>query len=800
MATSKNVGSIWPNMERMSGVQRFTGAASLIHEVDESAVPGVEPFYYKLVFDLDMSNFRDSAEKFNQWRETEAAKVSQENFSMFFRLLEVIVEQYEAAVEAEDKERTAEKLKNAAASDDMLIVDESTITSAVNHGLPPKALRCFMETVFESDEIGADFEFQEGDDVPKVALIRFHAFIFFGKIDIGEIFHSVIASNTKMHKNCENKTMRNKREANLFAQVEEHEFYKHIRSVHMFADRNVGTYTGSDEYIRVGTSGNNCFKSGAQSVAEARRSAHYFPAHPLNVFRIETSIRRQLYNVKSEEHSQNSLQMNATIYNQHSFPIPSAVTEFTVDQISNFFVHCRFLPHYQKFVLTKKAASGLFISSHESLPVYSLAELDACSDAERHRLAAARTTDPEAIMAYGGYSTMDDPELKKAYEDSYQEVRETALELKKKLPRFDDPAFREAYAAFQNETIKLFTARVCGTGVAASEQWIQVVDFYENKTTKDCAMGQVIIPGLYDRHACANLSIFAVAVIERMVEYENIVHVSTAHRLMYLLESARLDAYRYEFEMHFNVILSGAAQVSKSFLFEQMTRFSIPKTVSTVSHKTARADFVDGNRNDQINAVEEMDTGITSAAGTRGFNADLVAKQKDYLTTMVRKSLVYDKKDEHSRLRTNRISTSIQMATYMKATNDPTHNIDPALRSRFLCQVVDNNERPNKSIAECKYALRKHKKEPDFVLRDYKCCLRSQQEQMVVALVFKLIGMGVLCKVNLGAADNIFSRFQAKIGDRILLDRDNERIRMIARIETIKLAFHCVFKVRGGAC
>ena len=106
------------------------------------------------------------------------------------------------------------------------------------------------------------------------------------------------------------------------------------------------------------------------------------------------------------------------------------------------------------------------------------------------------------------------------------------------------------------------------------------------------------------------LSVFANRYIRLMEIYEQYYLVSTSHRMLYLVQHARYDAFRRDFGLHFNCFQAGDGACSKSFLFDLMAKFSIPGTIEVLTYQTGKADAVDGNRNDIVTVCHEAPPGM----------------------------------------------------------------------------------------------------------------------------------------------------------------------------------------------
>ena len=90
-----------------------------------------------------------------------------------------------------------------------------------------------------------------------------------------------------------------------------------------------------------------------------------------------------------------------------------------------------------------------------------------------------------------------------------------------------------------------------------------------------------------------SLSPFANLMVRRLVQYEKLLKTSTVHRELLITLVASRDAYRRSFDLHTNPLLAGAGSSSKSYILNCVEKLSIPGTVQTVTHITAKADAIE---------------------------------------------------------------------------------------------------------------------------------------------------------------------------------------------------------------
>ena len=153
--------------------------------------------------------------------------------------------------------------------------------------------------------------------------------------------------------------------------------------------------------------------------------------------------------------------------------------------------------------------------------------------------------------------------------------------------------FGRSYAKFQD------------WAVVAMERQCQIQTPKFPRSYRKCFGGAHHQPIIKHNITSPELSVFANRFIGLMEVYEQYYLISTAHRMMYLIQHARYDAFRRDFGLHFNCFQAGDGACSKSFLFDLMAKLSIPGTIEVLTYQTGKADAVDGKRNDITTVCHE---------------------------------------------------------------------------------------------------------------------------------------------------------------------------------------------------
>lgn len=278
--------------------------------------------------------------------------------------------------------------------------------------------------------------------------------------------------------------------------------------------------------------------------------------------------------------------------------------------------------------------------------------------------------------------------------------------------------------------------------------------------------------------------------------------VATAHSELIKLHYAVYDAYRQhgENQLHWNMIYTGEGATSKSFVFEQKQRMSIPGTISEISYQTTRADAIDGDQNDHITVFNEAPPGLFQAK-SRGEDAQkaLSAMKEKLTSNRVRtKEFV---RDEETGERKNRIAISSQIGCYVGATNDNPADAEEAVATRFHWGEFEKVFRKDKSISDYQRKAFEMQSKPELMKMHDRFLYYCQDQQMKVFYVWKFIFCGIIRDVDLDAADVVFrqvSNFLKKNHTIRIPPRTVERYRIMCRILTITNALDMVFNIRGS--
>ena len=349
--------------------------------------------------------------------------------------------------------------------------------------------------------------------------------------------------------------------------------------------------------------------------------------------------------------------------------------------------------------------------------------------------------------------------------------------------------FPAAYRDYQAWAIHAMKTQCLDPDAAISEVVSKMLSWRENH--QESAVIQ-------HRITDSSLSVFANRVVALMEGYEQYYLISTAHRMMFLIQHARYDAFRRDFGLHFNCFQAGEGATSKSFLFDQMAKQSIPGTVEVLTYQTGKADAVDGNRNDMTTVCHEAPPGMFRSAKNPNADSTQEAMFKEKLTSQRVTAKIWCQ-DEATGRRSARLTKSECVGVWMGATNDPPHEVEEALKTRFFWGNFEQQQRRGRDIDDCMNGERMMST-ADKEHR-YRLFMESKEEQFRVMLVEKAIWAGVICDVNTSATNILLPRLKKKMTRKSIIHpgpRDWVRVKIFSRLMAIVTAIERVCNLPGG--
>lgn len=256
-----------------------------------------------------------------------------------------------------------------------------------------------------------------------------------------------------------------------------------------------------------------------------------------------------------------------------------------------------------------------------------------------------------------------------------------------------------------------------------------------------------------------SMSSFGNMMADTMMAFENILRISTTHSILMRLIVNSLDAYRYEFNLHNNILLVGAGATGKSHLLEMLEKvLFIPDSVTKVSHLTDKAMTVDTDSNDAILTFHEMPPVLMGTDKNSGDTGSGLIKDLMTSCKVDTYSIVVD---EGRRMAIK--CSSERVSVIIMASNEPRYLIPEALATRMQCIQVNSNTRQKFSINDMTSSVDGVKGGDYFEksTNDLDFERRWKIIQIMVNMVEKAIYVGALEDVNI----RVFETLQLKMTD-----------------------------------
>jgi hypothetical protein len=291
------------------------------------------------------------------------------------------------------------------------------------------------------------------------------------------------------------------------------------------------------------------------------------------------------------------------------------------------------------------------------------------------------------------------------------------------------------------------------------------------------------------------MSTFGNMMADTMLGFENILRISTTHAILLRLIVNSLDAYRYEFNLHNNILLVGAGATGKSHLLEQLEKFLfLDGTVTKVSHLTDKAMTVDTDANDAILTFHEMPQVLMGTDKNSGDTGSGLIKD---LMTSCKVDTYSIHVDDGRRFATK--CSSERVSVILMASNEPRDLIPEALATRMQCIQVNTNTRQKFSINDMTSSIdgvrggdyfQKSANDIDFERR-------WKITQIMVNMVEKAIYTGSLEDVNICVFDTLQLKMTdyMKNHDELMQKNGNDReIKFMKRFARTLTIIHAVNK------
>lgn len=640
-------------------------------------------------------------------------------------------------------------------------------------------LQLFLQMVFETsnlegDEVPSDkypyaqawLEWVPKVDNPEIAVsYRIHAVSYSDQVRFGKQLSKLLSVSASMHKESNGRKM-NSRKADPLAGLHSYQKWHRVNGLEMYLRTICDRYSGTQDY----TSQMNAILKPTAKLCDADPQTGN-PANPSLVFTIDRALARTPKTADPRFLDRAAYVHDPTAYasvGQLCFPSSEHVLLLTPAQLHPKVFCGKYLPEHQHWMQTQKAlpTTKILATDYDNLCETEY-DIRTPADIERARI--------EGLSDRSAFDSV-------AQQTKVRYAREC-------LPFEGTEDFPDAYRRFQDWAIHAMKTQCLDPDAAISEVVSKMLLWRDNHQESSV---------IKHRITDSSLSVFANRVVGLMEGYEQYYLISTAHRMMFLIQHARYDAFRRDFGLHFNCFQAGEGATSKSFLFDQMAKQSIPGTVEVLTYQTGKADAVDGNRNDVTTVCHEAPPGMFRSAKNPNADSTQEAMFKEKLTSQRVTAKIWCQ-DEATGRRSARLTKSECVGVWMGATNDPPHEVEEALKTRFFWGNFEQQQRRGRDIDDCMNGERMMST-ADKAHR-HRLFLESKEEQFRVMLVEKAIWAGAIRDVNTNATNILLPRLKKKMTCNSIIHpgpRDWERVKIFSRLMAIVTAIERVCNLPGG--
>jgi len=292
-----------------------------------------------------------------------------------------------------------------------------------------------------------------------------------------------------------------------------------------------------------------------------------------------------------------------------------------------------------------------------------------------------------------------------------------------------------------------------------------------------------------------NISVFGHHAISKMVQYETLYQVASAHRECYWLLIARNDAFRHEHNLHLNAMFIGDAATSKSFMQTQVEQNSIGKTTKSLTYQTTRSGAVDHDDNHSVRQFDEAPPQFLKDPKNK--DAEPALKMM-----LVKGFQAHERPHSHKETgeRNKIVGISSCIGVMFGASNEGKGAFSDALRDRFhFFEAEKCIERSDqKTIQESKQMWKSMKQLQKNKLKE--AVEDHKFEQGFVCVAWQFIRMGAIKKPDSSIVPTIMARF----GDELVKygirydTRQWERVELLCMHLAIVRAKEILYKTVTG--
>ncbi len=645
--------------------------------------------------------------------------------------------------------------------------------------LPKDNIYPFIKAWVEWIPFDSDYD-KESGEIPRAIGYNIHAVSLVKDLNFGVALQKLLYQTKHLYRESINRKM-NSRKADPLSGLFAYQKWMRVTGIEMF------TRTICDRYH-----GKQMFTSQLDQIINPKNplSKETNPAYPSNVFTLCRAIER-LTRVPEDDGTNNMTQaalfrqMVSGTMNEYGnpsgidpesgartdgvleFPSPQCVIALTPEQLHPKVFCSKYLPEHQEWMDIQKTIPQKELEDDFDSNVNTEYDIRTAADMEKARL--------EGLADRSAFENLA--------------MQSKARYVKDCLDFEQLPCFSDKYKKFQEWGI-VAMERQCLDPDAKISEVVSKMLIWRNQNPNVATIRHRIVD--------PELSVFANRFITLMEIYEQYYLVSTAHRMLYLIQHARYDAFRRDFGLHFNCFQAGDGACSKSFLFDLMAKFSIPGTIEVLTYQTGKSDAVDGNRNDITTVCHEAPPGMFRTAKNPNADSTQEAMFKEKLTSQRVTAKVWCQ-DEGTGKRSSRLTKSECVGVWMGATNDPPSEVEEALKTRFFWGNFEQQRRVGRDIDDCMNGERMMSTEDKLLRKGF--FKEAQEEQYRVMLVEKAIWAKIIKDVNTTATNILVPRLKNKLNKNSIMrpnPRDWERVKIFARNQAIVTAIESVCNLPGG--
>lgn len=633
------------------------------------------------------------------------------------------------------------------------------------------AMQLFLTMVYQTANLSEDdqpadcfpyvrawLEWVPSETLEDVAVgYTLHAVSLHKDVKFGNALRKILFENSLLTNDSINRKM-NCRKADPLSGLHPYQFYMRVNGLEMYARTICDRYDNSQHFTERLTKVLNP-KVGVNHPGNE--------ANPSKVFSLVRTVNRVADSARSCFKDPTSYAQDIENVETLSFPSSAHLLELTPQQLHPKIFCGKYLPDFQVWLEHEKVIPEKQLDDGYDESVGTEYDTRMPGDVERARL--------EGLADRSAFTSL-----------SLQARAKYTADVR---PHENTDAFPEAYARYQHWAVNAMEKQCLDADAHVSEVVSKMIAW--RGTHQDAA---VIQHHLIDDQ----MSVFANRVVRIMENYEQYYLVSTAHRMMFLIHHARYDAFRRDFGLHFNCFQAGGGACSKSFIFDQNAKQSIPGTIDTLTYQTGKADAIDGNRNDVCTVCHEAPPGMFRTAKNPNADSTQEAMFKEKLTSQRVTAKIWCQ-DESTGKRSSRVCRSECVGVWMGATNDPPADVEEALRTRFFWGNFEQQRRKGRDIDDCMNGERSMSSD-DKAHRN-QLYQEAQEEQYRVMLVEKAIWAHVIKGVDTTAYNIVMPRLKKKLTQNSIIQpgpRDWERVKIFARNMAIVTAIERVCNLPSG--